>query len=406
MLNQLIDWHVAAQRRRNRTRSFILLSVILHTILAITYSFLPMNQLNEEQADAFTVDLIKKAEVPTKRKPKPKPLLTQKVYDPSQQLARDAMEKKIEAAHNKVDEVVKLSPRVVREDVEVNKALLNEIVPDVMTDARLREVEASNLSSLISQPGRTDGRGIVTSRVRARGDGMGRFRGNGQGGGDGLLGGGGSDGITDPFGIIDVTTDPLGIIDFLNEFGGPGPKKVVYCLDVSPSMQAAGLNKLELAINAIKDSVLALGSEDMLNVVTFSTQAKTMDKKMIPANTANTGRTLKHLNKFIPESIRYNTGTNILAALETALILDSSVIVLVTDGLPTADLEGYPIETNTQKILDTVREKNHNNASIFVVALEIDLERSRGADLLVSLAEQHNGKVKVIDSEQLFELIQ
>jgi hypothetical protein len=65
-----------------------------------------------------------------------------------------------------------------------------------------------------------------------------------------------------------------------------------------------------------------------------------------------------------------------------------------------------PIETNTQKILDAVREKNHNNASIFVVALEIDLERSRGADLLVSLAEQHNGKVKVIDSEQLFELIQ
>ena len=109
---------------------------------------------------------------------------------------------------------------------------------------------------------------------------------------------------------------------------------------------------------------------------------------------------MKHLNKFTPESIRYNTGTNILAALEAALILDSSVIVLVTDGLPTADLEGYPIETNTQKILDAVREKNHNNASIFVVALEIDLERSRGADLLVSLAEQHNGKVKVIDSEQ------
>ena len=113
----------------------------------------------------------------------------------------------------RVDEVVKFSPRVVLEDVEVNKAPLSEIVPDVMTDAKLREAEASNLSRLIAQPGRTrrDGRGLVTGRVRARGDGMGRFRGDGQGGGDGLLGGGGSSGIA----------DRLGIIDFLDEFGGP-----------------------------------------------------------------------------------------------------------------------------------------------------------------------------------------
>ena len=32
-------------------------------------------------------------------------------------------------------------------------APLNEFVPDVMTDAKLREAEASNLSRLIAQPG-------------------------------------------------------------------------------------------------------------------------------------------------------------------------------------------------------------------------------------------------------------
>lgn len=391
MLNQLINWRIDTQRRKNRMRSVILLSLILHLIIVIVYLFLPMNQFVQEDTDALAVDLLNDPEAPKKRKQKPKPPLTKKMYDPSQQLARDTMDKKIETARNKMDEVIKLSPRVVLEDVEVNKAPLSEIVPDVMTDAKLRDAEASNLSRLIAQPGRTDGRGIVTGRVRAKGDGMGRFRGDGQGGGDGLLGGGGKSG----------TSDRLGIIDFLNEFGGP--KNVVYCLDVSASMQAAGLNKLELAVNALKDSVLMLGDEDTLNVVAFSTQASTMHKEMLPANTANIERTLRYLGRFTPERIQSNVGTNILAALESALTLDPSVIVLVTDGLP-ATVSGYSIETSTQKILDAVREGNRNNAAIYVVALEIDLKRSAGAQLLVSLAEEHNGKIKVVGTQRLAEL--
>ena len=388
MLNHLLNWGIDARRRKNRTRSVILLSLILHMMFAITYLFLPMNQLSQEQADALAVDLINDADAPRKRKPKPKPPLTKKMYDPNQQLARDAMQKKIEAARNEIDEVMKLSPRVVLKDVEVNKAPLSEVIPDVMTDAQLREAEASNLSRLIAQPGQTDGRGIVTGRVRARGDGMGRFRGDGQGGSDGgLLGGGGAAGIA----------DRLGIIDFLDEFGGP--KDVIYCLDITASMQAAGMKKLPLAIDALKDSVMMLGNNDTLNIVTFSTQAEAMSEKMLPANAANIKRTLKYLDRL---SSHPAAGTNILAALEVALTLDPSVIVLITDGLPIA-VEGFYIEEDKDIILESVREKNVNNASIYVVALEFDFKRSRAAELLVPLAEEHNGKIKAIDGGQLFE---
>lgn len=388
MLNHLLSWGMDARRRRNRTRSVILLSLILHMMFAITYLFLPMNRFSQEQADALAVDLINDADAPRKRKLKPKPPLTKKMYDPNQDLARDAMEKKIETARNKMDEVIKLSSRVVLKDVEVNKAPLSEVVPDLMTDAQLRDAEASNLRRLIAQPGQTDGRGIVTGRVRARGDGMGRFRGGGQDGSDGgLLGGGGSDGAA----------DRLGIIDFLDEFGGP--KDVVYCLDVSASMQAAGLKKLFLAVNSLNDSVLMLGGEDTLNLVTFSTQAEAMSKKMLPANAANIKRTLKYLDKL---NSHQAGGTNILAALEIALTLDPSVIVLITDGLPVAG-DGVYIEEDKDIILETVREKNVNNAIIYVVALEIDVKRSPGAKLLVSLAEEHNGKIKVIDTDLLYQ---
>ncbi|MYG05608.1 VWA domain-containing protein [Candidatus Poribacteria bacterium] len=392
MLNQLMNWRIEAQRRKNRMRSVILLSLILHFIILIVYLFLPTNQLAQEDTDVLAVDLLNDPEAPKKRKQKPKPPLTKKMYDPSEKLARDAMERKIESARNKMDEVVKLSPRVVLEDVEVNKAPVSEIVPDVMTDAKLRDAEASNLSRLIAQPGQTDGRGLVTGRVRAKGDGMGRFRGDGQGGGDGLLGGGGKSG----------TSDRLGSIDFLNEFGGP--KDVIYCLDVSASMQAAGLRKLFLAVNALKDSVLMLGSEDTLNLITFSTTARAMSQKMLPANAASMERTLRYLDKFTPESIQGNNNTNILTALEVALDLDPSIIVLITDGLPTTS-PNYPIEVNKDVILEKVREKNVNNAVIYVVALEINIKRSPGAKLLVSLAEEHNGKIKVVDTDLLHQYV-
>ena len=334
------------------------------------------------------MDLINDAEPPRKRKQKPKPPLTKKMYNPNEELARDAMEKKIEAARNQIDEVMKLSPRVVLKDVEVNKAPVSEIIPDVMTDAQLRDAEASNLSRLIAQPGQTDGRGLVTGRVRARGDGMGRFRGGGQEGSDGgLLGGGGKDGAA----------DRLGLIDFLDEFGGP--KDVVYCLDITASMQAAGMKKLPLAVNALKDSVMMLGNGDKLNIVTFSTRAEAMSKKMLPANAANIKRVLKYLDRL---NSHQQAGTNILAALEVALTLDPSVIVLITDGLPTTSPD-YPIEEDTDIILEIVRNKNVNNAIIYVIALEFDFKRSRAAELLVPLAEEHGGKIKAIDGGQLFE---
>ena len=393
MLNQLLNWRLDTERRRNRMRSVVLLSLILHMIIVIVYLFLPLNRLSHEQEDAYAVDLLNDAEAPRKRNLKPKPPLTKKLYDPNEQLARNAEDRKIETTRNKIDEVMKLSPRVVLEDVEVNKAPLSEVIPDVMTDAQLRDAEASNLSRLISQPGQTDGRGIVTGRVRARGDGgMGRFRGSGQGGGDGLLGGGGKDGAA----------DRLGIINFLNELDGP--KDVVYCLDITASMQAAGMKKLPLAINALKDSVMMLGNDDRLNVVAFSATAKAMSENMLPANSANIERTLKYLDRFTPRSIQGNTDTNILSALEVALAFEPTVVVLITDGLPQVDPDDTVyIETSPQKILDAVRERNIGNAAIYVVGFEIDLKRSRGAKLLVSLVEEHNGDIKAIGSDLLYE---
>lgn len=392
MLDEMANRFAEKEKRKTRMKSIILLSLIFHMSIAIVYLFLPLSAITNEQADALAFDLFKEPDPLLERKLRPKPPLSKKLLKPEQKLAKDAEQKKIDAAKNERDEVVKLSERIVIHDVEVNNAPINELVPDLMTDAKLREAEASNLSRLISQPGRTDGVGLVTGRVRARGDGSGKFRGSSQGGGgDGLLEGGGASGYK----------DPLGIIKFLNDLDGP--QNVVYCLDISASMQAAGLNKLELALNAVKDSVLMLGSESTFNIVPFSNGAKLMSEKMLPADEKNIKHALFYLDTFTPASIQNNRGTNILAALEKAFTLDSSVIVLVTDGLPTT-VENLNIQTDTKTILDYVREQNTNKARIYVVALEIDLRLSVGAELLINLAYEHNGEIKAVGSKDLVEM--
>ena len=126
-----------------------------------------------------------------------------------------------------------------------------------------------------------------------------------------------------------------------------------------------------------------------------------MSEKLLPADEANINRALWYLDGFTPQSIQNNTKTNILGALEKGLTFDPTVIVLVTDGLPT---KGDNIETDTQKILDTVSEKNIKNARIYVVALEVDLLRSAGAHLLTSLAYEHNGEIRAVGSDELMEL--
>ena len=362
-----------------RRRSALLISLIAHAVIIIVYLFLPQNQARNER-DSLAVDWV--TDIPKlKRKPKLKTPLERRIYKPDQTLARDAEKKRSESSPNKITEVVRLSERIVFENLDVHKAPPSEEIPDLMTDADLPEAKTSNLARVVTQIGRTDGQGVVTGRVRVRGSGDGRFLGDSGGGDGGLLGGGGNPGIA----------DRLGIINFLNEF--EGEQQVVYCLDISASMQAAGLKKLELAVKSIKDSMLMLSDDVHFNIITFSRRAQSMHKSMLQATMPNVERATKYLNRYTPQAIANNLETNLLEAMEQSLKLNPSIIVLVTDGLPS----GENVEADSRTILDTIREKNVNKASIFVVGLEIR------SDLLIYLAEQHGGKLKFIDSTQLVE---
>ena len=59
------------------------------------------------------------------------------------------------------------------------------------------------------------------------------------------------------------------------------------------------------------------------------------ERKLAPVTEKNIETVSKYLDRFTPERIANSQGTNLLEAIETALEVNPSIIVLVTDGLPT-----------------------------------------------------------------------
>ncbi len=373
-----------AEFNKLRRRSAIMVALILHLIIGIIYVLIPRDEAVRDR-DHIWVEWVKEPPRPEVKTIKTKPPLKMEVRKPDEDLALRLKEKLLESSRNKLTEVARLSQRIVRENLDVTTAPLTEKLPDVMTDVDLRESERSDIGRPVSL--RADGQGKVKGRVRVRGQRSGLDMVDSLGDSKkGLIGGGGS------------PEDKLGIIDFIEE--AEGPQQVVFCLDISASMRAAGLRKLELAIEAIKEALFSLDEDDHFNIITFAANAKLVKRKLVPATEKNIETASKYLDRFTPESIAGNQGTNLLEAIEKALETNPSIIVLVTDGLPTAG------EIDSTKILEAVKAKNVNGASIYIVALETDLEHSPGAGLLVDLVEQNSGEIKVVDYKQLVKYAQ
>ena len=386
-----------AKFNKIRRRSAILVALIFHLIIGIAYVLIPHKEMVKDR-DGITVEWVKEPPRPEIKTIKTKPPLKMEVRKPDENLARRSKEKLLESSRHKLTEVARLSQRIVRENLDVTTAPLTEKMPDVTTDADLRESERSDIGRPVSL--RADGQGKVTGRMRVRGqrsgldmvDSLGDSR-------DGLIGGGGSPGAAKKLKRLPNIKDKLGIIEFIEE--AEGPQRVVFCLDISASMQAVGLRKLELAIEAIREALSSLDEDDSFNIITFHANAKLGKRQLAPVTEKNIETVSKYLDRFTPESIANNQGTNLLVTIETALEVNPSIVVLVTDGLPTAG------EIDSKKILEAVKAKNVNNASIYIVALEIDLKHSTGAaDLLVDLVEQNSGEIKVVDYKQLVKLAQ
>jgi len=143
----------------------------------------------------------------------------------------------------------------------------------------------------------------------------------------------------------------------------PIPKKIIFILDTSGSMQG---EKIKQAKNALIFCLNSLNPDDSFNLIDFDDRVKTHSSKLLPA----TGKNIDAGIKFI-QDCKADGGTDINSALLEGLDQlnpedKTSYIVFLTDGLPTVGTK------DVQKILKNV-DANNNSIRIFVFGVGFDV---------------------------------
>ncbi|MDE0021715.1 MAG: VWA domain-containing protein [Candidatus Poribacteria bacterium] len=374
------------EREGGKNRSPFMISLCLHgALIAVTGIMLALSEDARDLIDRGDVlwiqDLQKKE--PTRRRLQPKVPKINKDRD----ISFKDPDKLMKQAKNKRTEVEKLSNRKLMKDALNIDFEKTKQLPDIATEVDL-PTDVTGLNRPQAILGRTDGIGDVTGRVRVKGDGDGSHLLENLGEEDGLLGGGPGGG-NGGLGFITGTGDGV--------FTG----RIVYVLDVSASMSAAGLQKLALAKTSLIDHIYRLDDAATFNIVTFAGYVSEMNQTLLDSSEKSIRRASKYLAGFTQESINRNLGTNTLAALQKACAMQPDVIVLLTDGLPTGT-DGITVMTDPDVIVNAFKEANKSNAMLDIYGMEIDdRQGAPGAILLNRLAASTGGKVKFISRDEL-----
>ena len=394
---------VWSKARSPATKTALIGSLILHVLLGFYFTTLmPERQL----ADAQPIRVEWVPPPPVKLKVRPREIPKQvpnKVVQSKQKSPAALMTKVAKRSSHKVSEVIVKGPEVVRESVEIQRdAPISRILPTVTTASQF-EAEADSREA-IAPPTATPrmiaapGAGIVTNRVRAAGDGetqglsdvdsYGTSLRGATGSGDGLGDGFEDIGTTPPRVIqIDQTADGqandlFGIGEYVEETRGEDRQEVVYVLDVSSSMTGT---KLRLAVQALKDALSMLYQGDSFSIVTFDRDVHIYSESMIPFSRENLNRAHQYLDALRPRS-----GTNLWGGLERGLALESSTVVLISDGDPSRGV------TDRRKIVALTRKLNTSNARIMTISLGAG-HSDDGVLLLKQLADEHGGQLLMIE---------
>ncbi len=153
------------------------------------------------------------------------------------------------------------------------------------------------------------------------------------------------------------------------------PRDLVLVLDTSSSMSAI---KMQQARKALTSCLSQLKPEDRFGILKFSTSVTPFRDKLVEANKDY----IEAANKWV-EGLKPSGGTAIWPALEDALAMRPNdparpfTIVFFTDGQPTVD------ETNPDRIVKKVQEKNTGTTRIFTFGVGDDVN----AAMLDQLAE-------------------
>lgn len=168
-------------------------------------------------------------------------------------------------------------------------------------------------------------------------------------------------------------------------------KRLLFVLDRSGSM--AG-EKLEQAKAALRFSVTNLNSDDVFNIIAFSTSLLQFKTAPVQATAENRTAALQFIDRFAASG-----GTNINDALLAALGEMQSdefenMLIFLTDGLPTVG------ERDIEQIRQNVKTANVADARLFVFGVGYDVN----THLLDYLADDNHGVSTYVRPDENLEI--
>ncbi len=166
-----------------------------------------------------------------------------------------------------------------------------------------------------------------------------------------------------------------------------GAQRIVYCLDLSTSMQNLPPHKLKRIIDLMRDSLTFLEPHDSFNIVTFSTELAIYQDDFVPVTEQTVATASNYIANIEPTTSRKGTDHDMLTALTAVAKRTPTLVVLFSDGIPT---------TIERPDLTLVGEHARGNGRIFAMGIGM-APNFPGAVMLKQLATVSDGDLWLVD---------
>ena len=166
-----------------------------------------------------------------------------------------------------------------------------------------------------------------------------------------------------------------------------GPQRIVYCVDLSASMQNLPPRKLKRVIDLMRDSLTFLEPHDSFNIVAFSTELVVYQEGFIPVTEQTVTASSNYLANIQSQIHTKGTDHDMLTTLTETAKTAPTIVVLFSDGIPT---------TIAGPDLALVGEHAMGNGRIFAMGTGM-APNFPGAVMLQQLATVSEGDLWLVD---------
>ncbi len=167
-----------------------------------------------------------------------------------------------------------------------------------------------------------------------------------------------------------------------------GPQRIVYCIDLSTSMQTLPPRKLKRVIDLMRNSLTFLEPHDSFNIVAFSTELIVYQNDgFIPVTEPTVAASSNYLADIQSQIHTKGTDHDMLSALTEIAKTAPTLVVLFSDGIPT---------TISGPDLTLVGEHAAGNGRIFAMGTGM-APNFPGAVMLRRLATVSEGDLWLVD---------